>query len=114
MHRISRVHVLKRFFPHTFVTLAVFAVALAACKAAPQHAAVGFNPDQVEVRYFQGQWVVAAGPLLLGNFGDSEAGARDAVRVIKHYRFDKHCAVGPPKPAMEYWLVNDQAPAGPI
>lgn len=114
MHSVSRVRVLKRFFPHTFVTLAVLAVALAACKAAPQHAAVGFNPDQVEARYFQGQWVIAAGSLLLGNFGDSEACARDAVRVIKHYRFDKHCAVGPPQPAMEYWLVNDRAPAGPI
>ncbi|MBI5687937.1 MAG: carboxypeptidase regulatory-like domain-containing protein [Verrucomicrobia bacterium] len=114
MHGISRVGVFKRFFPFTLVAVAVFAVTFAACRAAPPHAEVGFNPDLVEARFFQGQWVVSAGQLLLGNFGDSEADARDAVRVIKHYRFDKHCAVGPPRPAMEYWLVNGQAPAGPI
>lgn len=114
MHTISRSLTFKTLFSPTLAALVVFAVALTACKAAPQHAAVDFNPDQVEARNVQGQWVVAAGSLLLGNFGDSEADARDAVRVIKHYRFDKHCAVGPPQPAMEYWLVNGQAPAGPI
>ena len=114
MHTILRSLALRQFFPSALAALAVSAIALTACKAAPQHAAVDFNPDQVEARNVQGQWVVAAGSLLLGNFGDSETDARDAVRVIKHYRFDKHCVFGTPQPAMEYWLVNGQAPAGPI
>jgi hypothetical protein len=52
------------------------------------------------------------------DFGSSQANAKKARDIIKHYRMNRMCFVGRPsktgKELMMYFKINNSAPAGPF
>jgi hypothetical protein len=52
------------------------------------------DPRKVEARKEGFEWVVAAGPEVLGRFGQTEWAAREAARTIQDSRFTEYCRVG--------------------
>ncbi len=48
----------------------------------------------------------------LKDFGNKESEARQALKIIKHYKMNSQCFVGRPGPSLEYYLVNGKAPVG--
>jgi hypothetical protein len=67
---------------------------------------------EVQVRREGQDWKLVAGDYPLGNFGSDERGARQALDVVKYYRFTEHDFLGGPVPSFSYFLVNGQAPRG--
>jgi len=43
---------------------------------------------------------------------NKESEARQALKIIKHYKMNSQCFVGRPGPSLEYYLVNGKAPVG--
>jgi len=64
---------------------------------------VGFNPARIEVRRIDGHWKIVDGSHWLLDFGASEAEARQAHRILRHYRFTHACFVGRPHPSLRYF-----------
>jgi hypothetical protein len=58
------------------------------------------------------EWKLMHGNYLLANFGPHESDARQALDVVRYYRFTEHCLLGRPTPSFCYFLVNGQAPHG--
>jgi hypothetical protein len=76
-----------------------------------------FNPANAAVANLNGSFSVVDGNHVMMNFGASEANASRAVEIIKHYGMNSMCFVGRPVydgQRMMYFLVNGQAPVGPI
>jgi hypothetical protein len=73
---------------------------------------VGFNPNTAEVKQYGGRWKIVDGNHAMFDFGNDENEARQALRIIKHYRMNQSCFVGRPNPSFSYLLVGGQAPAG--
>ncbi len=55
---------------------------------------VKIDPRKVEVRKDGAEWVVAAGPEVLGRFGPTEWAAREAARTVQDARFNEFCRLG--------------------
>jgi len=68
--------------------------------------------SRLELRRRGGRWLIVAGDTLLKKFGARRDEARQALRVLRHYRIDRQCFVGRPKPSLEYYLSGDVAPRG--
>ena len=75
---------------------------------------ITFDPERLTVENINGNWKIVEGNHWLMDFDQEEGEARQALKIIKYYGMDSHCFVGRPNPSMEYWLVNGNAPAGPI
>lgn len=78
---------------------------------------ISFDYRRAEVRNIGGRWKIVVGRMWLKDFGNvvlSEREARQALRIIKHYRMNQQCFVGRPDPSMEYYLVNGGAPTGSL
>jgi len=75
---------------------------------------LGHNPNTARVAQFNGRWKIMDGNHIMKDFGNNEAEARQALSIIKYYGIDSHGFVGRPDPSMEYWLVDGQAPVGPM
>jgi hypothetical protein len=75
---------------------------------------VTFDPDQLSLTWTDGRWQLQAGPILLKDFGRSETAARRMLLVIRELRLNQLGKVGQPKPVMEYWLSQGQAPTGMV
>ena len=75
---------------------------------------IAFDADRAEVRRYSASWKLVFGTLWLKDFGENEQEARRALQIIQHYGMNKQCFVGRPDPAMEYYLAEDGAPAGPL
>ncbi len=73
---------------------------------------VAFDPDSTEIRWGAGHWQLLAGGRCLKDFGTREADAREALRLIRDLRLNQYGTVGTPRPVIEYWLTNGQAPQG--
>lgn len=73
---------------------------------------IGFDYRRAEVKEIDGRWKIVVGSMWLLDFDRSEAEARQALRIIQHYRMNRQCFVGRPDPSMEYYLVDGAAPAG--
>jgi hypothetical protein len=71
-----------------------------------------FDWRQVELRRERYEWKLMVGSYCLANFGCHEWDAREALRVIHHYRFTEHCRVGAQGPPFSYFLVDGTAPRG--
>jgi uncharacterized protein YkwD len=75
---------------------------------------ISFDVDRAQIRRYSASWKLVVGTLWLRDFGESEAEARKALEVIKHYGLNKQCFVGRPNPSLEYYLADGRAPAGPL
>jgi hypothetical protein len=84
--------------------------------AAPglQEDCVVFNPATTTVFQEKNIWKVRDGALTLFGFGIDRIEAENALAIIKHYRMNKSCSVGRPRPSFHYMLSGDAAPAGPF
>lgn len=81
---------------------------------APQEDCVNFSPRNAQVTRIDGRWKIVDGSHWVFDFGGNEAEARQALRVIRHYRADQSCFVGRPDPSLSYLLAGGAAPAGPM
>jgi hypothetical protein len=77
---------------------------------------IGFNPANVKASKINNSWKVVDGSNSMLDFGNNKSNAQKAVKIIKHYKFNKQCFVGRPskdnKQLMRYFLVNSSAPSG--
>jgi hypothetical protein len=69
-----------------------------------------FDPLAVELKYDDRRWVLAAGKTVLKDFGRNELEARQAWYLIRELRLNQHATIGSPRPIVEYWLHDGQAP----
>jgi hypothetical protein len=72
---------------------------------------VTFDWRQVQLRQDQGDWKLMAGGLVLGNFGGNGEDARQALSIIRYYRFCELWHMSD-QPSTCYYLANVQAPRG--
>lgn len=79
-----------------------------------QHDFIPFNPAMAKVIQAGGRWKIEVEGMWLLDFGSSKAEAQQALKIIKHYKMNTQCFVGRPGPSMEFYLVNGQAPSGPM
>lgn len=64
------------------------------------------DPGAVTLKRIGANWQVWAGPRLLKDLGNDEDAAKDVVRVIRELRPTEWCAIGSPRPVVEYGLTN--------
>jgi hypothetical protein len=69
----------------------------------PGEDAIQFNTANVNAQQVGGRWKVTEGPMMMLDFGVSEANARKAVWLIKKYGFRFQCFVGRPNAPMMYF-----------
>jgi hypothetical protein len=77
---------------------------------APEHL-ITFNPDMADLNWTGRDWQLAAGGVLLKNFGPREREAREALRLVRELRLSQYAPVGGPPPVLEYWLADGKAPS---
>lgn len=73
-----------------------------------------FDDRLAEVQWNDGRWQLWASGILLKDFGRHEADARQALRLVHELRLTQLGSVGTPRPVMEYWLAEGQAPRGMV
>lgn len=78
----------------------------------PEHSLVHFDPLQAELRWQAGSWQLWSGEVLLKDFGTHLAEARQALYLVRLLHWTEHGTLGTPRPILEYWLSNGQAPQG--
>ncbi len=71
---------------------------------------VKIDPKKVEARKDGTEWVVAAGPEVLGRFGGTEWAAREAARTIQDAKFNEFCKLGGAS-NLTFFLRDGKAPA---
>jgi hypothetical protein len=71
-----------------------------------------FDDRMAELQWANGRWQLWAGGELLKDFGRREADARQALQLVRELQLTQHGIVGSPRPMMEYWLSDGQAPHG--
>jgi len=79
-----------------------------------EHDFIPFNPAQAQVVRVRRRWKIVVGSMWLLDFGSSKSEAEKALNIIKHYGMNCQCFVGRPHPSMEFYLVNGEAPVGPM
>ncbi len=79
---------------------------------AVQEDCLSFNPVTATVKNVGGRWTIVDGNHLMFSFGDKQAEALEALKVIRHYRMDRTCFIGRPDPSFKYLLVDGKAPVG--
>jgi hypothetical protein len=57
-------------------------------------------------------WKLRIGSEVLADFGSRETEAREALRIVQHYRFTERCLIGASATPFAFYLVNGQAPHG--
>jgi len=70
---------------------------------------IKIDPRKVEARKNGAEWVVAAGPEVLGHFGVTEWAAREAARTVQDGRFTEYCKLGGTS-GMTFFLRDGKAP----
>jgi hypothetical protein len=70
-----------------------------------------FDWRQVQLRQEGGQYIVAAGSLVLGRF-HNDRDARMAQSAVQHYRFTEWNHIGRPQSFCSYFLCSGEAPRG--
>ncbi|MCX5683313.1 MAG: hypothetical protein NT049_06475 [Planctomycetota bacterium] len=93
----------------------IWAILATSCSAAPVPAEdiISFDPVRTEVRQLEGHWKVVCGETWLMDFGDREAQARLALRIVRHYGLNQQCYVGSPTRVLSYYLISGRPPEGP-
>ena len=75
---------------------------------------VPFDWRQVQVKKVGREWKVISGNLVLGNYGNNEKAADQAVTLIRTYHCTEQCKLGQPSPSFVYYLCNGLPPHGAI
>jgi hypothetical protein len=70
---------------------------------------IKIDPKKVEARKDGFEWIVAAGPEVLGRFGVTEWAAREAARTIQDARFTEFCKLGGPS-NITFFLRDGKSP----
>lgn len=73
-----------------------------------------FDFQKIDLHWIGKHWVLTAGEVVLKDFGRDQTGAREALRLIRELRLSQRGTIGTPRPVIEYWLAEGQAPQGPI
>ncbi len=76
--------------------------------------AIAFDPELTELRWQDNRWQLVAGTVFIKDFGRHETEGRQVLRVIRELRLNTMTALGSPRPIMEYWLCNGEAPRGNV
>ncbi len=110
---------MKKSLPVSMLSVAICMMWLAAVVSMPAAADTGedcisFDYNQAIVKEVGGHWKIVVGGMWLKDFGNKESEARQALKIIKHYKMNSLCFVGRPDPSMEYYLVDGKAPVGPM
>jgi hypothetical protein len=71
---------------------------------------VSFDPSTLSLRWEHSHWLITAGEQILKDFGSRQNEARQALRLIQELNLNQYGTVGSPRPIMEYWLCDGQAP----
>lgn len=75
---------------------------------------LGFDPTDLDVRSDNSdRWLLTDGRSRMKIFEDPTEAVR-TMKIIQYYGMDSHCFVGRPNASLEYWLVDGQAPTGPM
>jgi len=93
---------------------ALAAPAFATGPAVPLETTSAFDPDVAELRWLDNRWQLVAGPVFLKDFGRYEAEGREVLRVVRELRLNTMTTLGSPRPILEYWLTNGEAPRGSV
>ena len=64
---------------------------------------IGFDPTRVQAKKVNNRWKIVENSHWILDFDQNEGEARQALRVIKKYRFGNQCFVGRPKASMTYF-----------
>jgi hypothetical protein len=75
---------------------------------------IAFSPDQAEMRWLEGRHQLWAGNTMLKDFGRYSAEGEEVLRVVRQLRLNTLTTLGSPRPIMEYWLANGEAPRGTV
>lgn len=105
---------MNSFIKDNNLTIAEFISLIAEKIVALKEDCIRFDYRRAEVERIGDRWKIVVGPMWLKDFGNSEREARQALRIIRHYRMNQQCFVGRPDPPMEYYLVNGRAPVGSL
>jgi hypothetical protein len=70
---------------------------------------VKIDPRKVEARKDGTEWIVAAGPEVLGRFGPTEWAAREAARTLQDAKFTEYCRLGGTS-NLTFFLRDGKAP----
>ena len=74
-----------------------------------------FDPSAIRVQQIDGQWKIIDKKHWLFDFGPDQAAAHKALKVIRHYRMDRMCALGSSHPpSFSYLLAKGGSPWGPM
>src|SRR5262249_17370209 len=84
-----------------------------AAKASAKVERLPFDWRRVQTRQLGNQWVLGIGEMVFSTLG-SEAEARQALDVVRRYRFTEWRRVGEGAESFSYFLINGQAPHGVI
>ena len=108
---------MKKPLPVSLLCVAICVLWLAAAVSTPAAAdvsedCISFDYNQAVVKQVSGSWKIVVGSMWLKDFGNKESEAREALRIIKHYKMNSQCFVGRPDPSLEYYLVDGKAPVG--
>jgi hypothetical protein len=76
----------------------------------PQENLATFDYRLADVQWQGDHWQLVAAGTVLKDFGRREAEANEALRIVRELRLTQHGTVGTPRPVMEYWLADGQAP----
>jgi hypothetical protein len=72
---------------------------------------LSFDPATLTLRWENSRWLLVAGEQLLKDFGPRQNEARQALRLLQDLNLNQYGTVGSPRPILEYWLADGQAPA---
>lgn len=75
---------------------------------------IAFDYRRARIQHINNRWKITVGRMWLKDFGSNRGKARQALRILRHYRMNKQCFVGRPNPSMEYYLTNDHGPVGSL
>lgn len=64
---------------------------------------LGFDPAKVQAKKVEGSWKIVENSHWVLDFDQNAGEARQALRIIKKYRFGNQCFIGRPGPAMTYF-----------
>ena len=73
---------------------------------------ISINPSRVQAKRVGGRWKVVQNNMYILDFKNNRNDAIKARNIIRHYRMNKQCFVGRPKPPFKYFLRGNVSPSG--
>ncbi len=88
--------------------------AISGIPSLPQDNVISFDPERTDLQWRDNRWQLWSGNVFLKDFGHFEVEGREVLRVVRDMKLTSMNAIGAPRPVMEFWLANGQAPHGHI